>query len=472
MHKIKIALTLLVLQFIWAQSINAKVWKVGSSHAYTKPSQVSTLVQNGDTVDIDAGVYPEDVARWSANNLLLRGVGDGYAHLKSNGASYGGKAIWVIAGNNVTVEWIEFSECTVPDKNGAGIRYEGLNLTVRHCYFHENEMGILGGEYHPSTVKIEYCEFAHQGYGDGYSHNVYIGNIDTLIFQGNYSHHAKIGHELKSRAYVNIILYNQLSNEATGTASREIDLPNGGTAIIMGNIIQQGPKSENSNIIGYGLEGLKNAAPHQVYLINNTIVNEKNNGSFVDLKEGTALFKCYNNIFAGAGLFYHGTAATIDTAGNQFYPGTDSVGFYEIQSYEYYIYPNAPAENAGVPAGTTTGGFVLTPEYEYRRPLSIVKRLNHNNIDAGAHEVNIELKLNQIKKSGTISSSIIGSRLYIITTAIITQVDIYDLNGRHILHSDHFPMSEGIAVNRLLPGLYFLVAKTSSGHLISTKVLR
>ncbi len=38
--------------------IRAAVWQVGPGLTYTSPSQVATLVGNGDTVDIVAGVYP------------------------------------------------------------------------------------------------------------------------------------------------------------------------------------------------------------------------------------------------------------------------------------------------------------------------------------------------------------------------------------------------------------------------------
>src|SRR5688572_4947624 len=138
----------------------SKNWLVGPSHPYNKPSQVSSLVQNGDTVSIDAGTYTSDVAHWTAANLLLRGVG-GYAHLESNGMSWGDKAIWVIGGDNATVERIEFSECTSTAQNGAGIRQEGKNLTVCHCYFQENENGILAGTYTPSTILIELTEFGY-----------------------------------------------------------------------------------------------------------------------------------------------------------------------------------------------------------------------------------------------------------------------------------------------------------------------
>ena len=65
--------------------------------------------------------------------------------MKADGAAAEGKAIWVIKGNNTRVANIEFSGAKVRDKNGAGIRQEGINLTVMGCYFHDNENGILAG---------------------------------------------------------------------------------------------------------------------------------------------------------------------------------------------------------------------------------------------------------------------------------------------------------------------------------------
>jgi len=52
----------------------------------------------------------------------------------------------VIRGNDVIVENIEFSGARVPDRNGAGIRPEGRNFTVRNCRFYDCENGILGGQ--------------------------------------------------------------------------------------------------------------------------------------------------------------------------------------------------------------------------------------------------------------------------------------------------------------------------------------
>ena len=202
--------------------------QVGPGQQFNRPSDVAKLVADGTIVEIAAGVYQDDVAVWRANDLILRGVG-GKAHLQmiqriglqSGNDQKNGKAIWVIAGNNVTVENMEFSGAKVSDRNGAGIRAEGADLTVRHCYFHNNENGILGGK---GNVVIEHSEFAYNGHGDGRSHNVYISNpVDELIFRFNYSHHADIGHNLKTRAAVNYILYNRLIDEAEGRSSYALE---------------------------------------------------------------------------------------------------------------------------------------------------------------------------------------------------------------------------------------------------------
>ncbi len=453
---------LLALALIWSLYVRATVWQVGPSHAYTMPSQVSMLVQNGDTVDIDAGNYPSDVCRWQANNLLLRGVG-GLAQLESNGLSWGDKAIWVIQGNDNRVEWIEFSECTSTSHNGAGIRYEGLNLTVSHCYFHNNEDGILGGAFHPCKVVIEFSEFAYNGYGDGFSHNLYIGNIDTLIFRYNYSHHTYVGHELKSRAYVNYILYNRLSNEATGTASREIDLPNGGLAIIMGNIIQQGVNGQNSNLVGYGLEGLTNPAPHNLYLVNNTLVNEKPAGNFVNVQAGTNIYKSYNNIFAGAGSFLSGTPTTLDTAGNKMYPAIASAGFANSVAYDYHLLAFSSAIDAGTTAGAASSGFSLTPVSEYLHPADYTARNISGIIDAGAYEYNSSTGIFSLKTNDEAQVYVFDNILYINALEEISSLRIFDLQGRIISDKNN--------LTSLGEGVYLVKLQTASGRIFVRKFL-
>jgi len=249
---------------IFAASVptaNANTLQVGPGKQYSAPCAAIAAAAAGDTIQIDtSGTYSGDVCQWSTNSLTLIGVGGGRAVINAAGQNSQGKAIWVISGNNTIVENIEFTGATVPDLNGAGIRAEGTNLTIRNCYFHDNQEGILtdGGN---STIIIEFSEFFRNGAGDGFSHNLYIGNITKFIFRYNYSHGAIIGHLLKSRAAENDIYYNRLSDESTGTASYEIDIPNGGLSYIVGNLVEKGPLAQNSALVSYQEEGANTGNP-------------------------------------------------------------------------------------------------------------------------------------------------------------------------------------------------------------------
>jgi hypothetical protein len=92
---------------------------------------------------------------------------NGRPKIDAAGMSSQGKAIWVIAGNNTVVDNIEFTGATVPDGNGAGIRIETNNITIRNSYFHHNQDGILGGGTGAGQILVEFSEFAFNGTATG-----------------------------------------------------------------------------------------------------------------------------------------------------------------------------------------------------------------------------------------------------------------------------------------------------------------
>ena len=117
----------------------------------------------------------------------------------------------MIHANDVVVENIEFSGASVPDQNGAGIRAEGVNLTVRNCYFHDNQDGILESNVAGSNILIEFSEFDHNGFGTGQAHNLYIGHASALTFRFNWSPGAsRPSAEIASQNY---IYFNRLTDE-------------------------------------------------------------------------------------------------------------------------------------------------------------------------------------------------------------------------------------------------------------------
>jgi hypothetical protein len=360
--------------------------KVGPNKLYQRPSEVALIAKDGDTIEIDAGAYSGDVAVWTQNNLIIRGVG-GRAHIKANGRAAEEKAIWVIKGDNVTVENVELSGAAVRERNGSGIRQEGSGLTIRNCFFHHNENGILGGK---GKILIEYSEFAHNGFGDGQSHNLYISERTTrLILRYSYSHHARIGHNFKSRAKKNYILYNRIMDESSGNSSYAIDLPEGGEAYIIGNVIQQGPETDNSRIISYGAE-VKSTHLGTFYIVNNTIVNNRHSGTFIFVKQG-ATGQIINNIFLGEGVILAGPGEAInnlmfESDGRLSRLLSRSPRFVDTSTFDYRLTASSPAIDAGIEPGSIAG-FKLAPVFHYAHPTQAEPRIPWGAaIDVGAYE--------------------------------------------------------------------------------------
>jgi hypothetical protein len=202
-----------------------------------------------DRVVLAPGVYAEG-AIIGTPDLVLRG--EPGAHLRGHPVE--GKAALVVKARGVVIEGIECSGIVVPDNNGACIRIEGDDLTVRDVHFHDNQQGILSGP-GGGVLVVENSLLERNGFG-GRAHGVYIGKaVETFIFRNNrILATTGAGHGLKSRARRTVIENNVIAG-LDGRDSRAIDLPNGGEVVIRDNVLQKGPNSDNVQMIGLALEG-------------------------------------------------------------------------------------------------------------------------------------------------------------------------------------------------------------------------
>ena len=360
------------------QLTSAATFYVGPGKTFPTPCRAIAVAAPGDVIQIDPVLYSGDVCPIYASNLTIVAV-NGRAHIGAAGKNAQGKGIWAIYGTNTVVENIEFSGASVPDENGAGIRLaSGLNLTVRNCYFHDNQEGILSGD--GGNVLIEYSEFNHNGYSTGLAHNVYIGHAHTLTFRFNWSHNSIVGHLLKSRAAVNFILYNRLTDEL-GTGSLELNLPNGGTSYVIGNLIEQGPSSPNHSVLSYLAEGVNVLNPGlQLFVINNTFVNDEPVGTFLNIASvDTVPVVVKNNIFSGPGTLCNQPGAILshNFVGNPL--------FVNKAAYNYQLASTSPAISAGINPGVVNSVSLL-PVYQYVQPGCGQVRTTIGAIDIGAYE--------------------------------------------------------------------------------------
>jgi hypothetical protein len=371
---------------------------VGPGKMYKNVKDALSQAIKGDTIEVDArGVYfgADAMCAVTVDNITIVGVnGRPKMQAEPKLKLTWGKALWVLNAANTTVRNIELSDAACEDLNGAGIRIDEAAvgaITIKDCYFNSCQNGILGGTPAVTALDIENCEFNYCGAGDGLSHSVYIGNVDSLIFEYNYSHHVAAGHHLKTRANNNIIQYNRLADEDTSSrwnSSSNIDIPDGGNAYIVGNILQQGTyKSNNGRMISYGLESTKNSEK-EVYIANNTFINERTDlGLFISaLNDPTYTIAYVNNIFSGVGTITGGSAKFVQS--NNYISKKSDPGFFvDYKKYNYHLKENATKViDKGIDADKSD---IVTevPISEYVDQCSSIDRnVDGKAIDIGAYE--------------------------------------------------------------------------------------
>ncbi|MFL5254635.1 MAG: hypothetical protein ACJ8AI_17415 [Rhodopila sp.] len=255
-------------------SASPPILTVGVSKQYTTVAAAIAAAEDGATIQVDAGTYTNDFATIT-HQVTLQSVG-GAVNMLATEPLTNKKGILVVDAST-TIQGFSFSGAAISQSDGnkgAGIRYEAGNLTLINDSFTNNQDGLLATPFvaGTGTIDIENSEFANNGAGDGYSHNVYVGEVASFTFYQSFSHDANVGHDIKSRAEVTTITNSRIEDGA-GTASYTIDLPNGGAAVIRNNVIQQGANSQNPSIIAYGEEGNLHANS-SLTVANNTIVND------------------------------------------------------------------------------------------------------------------------------------------------------------------------------------------------------
>lgn len=147
---------------------------------YSSVKDATLAANSGDKIYVDEGVYVSDYSVIANKNLAIIGLGKG-AEFKKVAAIPNQKAIFVTYKSNIYFQNIIFSDANVPDKNGAGIRFEGGTLTIVDSTFQNNENGILTIATNPGYGKIwiNNSKFLNNGKnGVGQTHAMYIGEID------------------------------------------------------------------------------------------------------------------------------------------------------------------------------------------------------------------------------------------------------------------------------------------------------
>jgi hypothetical protein len=312
----------------------------GTGYEFATIAAAVAASQAGDVIQVQAGTYTNDFPVTITHDLTIEGVG-GMVNMVATGTDPSQpdltlptnnlKGILVIGsgpGNEptVTLENMSFSGASVPagdGGNGAGIRYQSGNLTLENTYFYDNQEGLLAGADSAGTITILNSEFDNNGNpsppGSGLEHNLYVGQIASLVIDNSYFLDPVYGNNIKSRA-ANTLIENSRIVNPTGTGNYAIDAPNGGNLTLTNNVIEQGPNGGNDNLIAYGEEGVAYAS-NSITITGNVIENDMGNGQVLLNPTSVAATITGNSIYGTYDGASNGPIGTF--AGNTFLPATD-----------------------------------------------------------------------------------------------------------------------------------------------------
>ncbi len=232
----------------------ARTLQVGPGLPLALPSQAAAVAADGDRIEIAPGTYA-DCAVWRANRLTIAGAGPGVV-IRDKICQ--GKALFVTAGNDITVQGIIFAHAQVAEGNGAGIRAEGVNLTVKASRFLDSQNGILAGGGVHSVLQVSDSVFTRDGACIGAcAHGIYASQVGLLRVERSVFSDTRTGHHIKSRALRTELVGNRITDGPDGSSSYLVDVPNGGDLMMQDNLLEKGPHSSNRRAaVVIGAEGV------------------------------------------------------------------------------------------------------------------------------------------------------------------------------------------------------------------------
>lgn len=188
----------------------------------------------------------------------------------------------LVTNRNIVIEGLRCSHVRVSDGNGACVRQQHGDLRLVGVHFHHAQMGVLTG-HNGGTIQVVDSYLHDSGFDESgqLGHNIYV-NSGTFGFTRSWSLAARnAGHAIKSRAERTVIEESLIAS-LNARDSRLIDAPDGGVLEVRRSVLSEGPRSENWDLVGFGLELREGRLKHgrnEIRLEDNTIYLDRPDGS-------------------------------------------------------------------------------------------------------------------------------------------------------------------------------------------------
>lgn len=195
----------------------------------------------------------------------------------------------------------------IRDQIGTGGSPKNGTLTVLNSVFRGNQEGILtGGSGGQEHVVVSGSRFLDNGNPNQatFQHGLYVNSAASVLVSESTFCGQLIGHNVKVRSAVTRITgassYEGVLGPGctrAGTASRGIDVPNGGVLTMSNDHLFQGPLSQNSAMFAYGEEGV--TQPVNSALLTNVGFSSTSGGTGIQWYGGANPCTLSNVSFAG-----------------------------------------------------------------------------------------------------------------------------------------------------------------------------
>ena len=242
-----------------------------------------------------------------------------------------------------------------------------------------NEMGMMTANTQNIHLTVRNSEFGYGGYGTGFSHNIYVGQIGRVDISGCWFHHSNRGHLIKSRAAISHIYCNLIAdgNDNDSRSSYIIDLPSGGHGIIAGNIIQKSSRSEQMYVLNFATESNSYYPDNRIYIAYNTVINHRVSSNNRLLNTPASGVKIYvlNNAIPDNTHYNDYNMHTEAELGNIVYdPSQLTTAYHPIPSI-VNSWKEAHASNidSNLPPALTSQSISLVPSHQYLDLMKIKK---------------------------------------------------------------------------------------------------
>lgn len=266
--------------------------------SYPNLAEAVKKIKDNSHLKIPTGVYQQPLFI-KHHNVTIEGIG----HVVFEKGVSQAKGYILATGNDLTVKNIECRYIKVESKNGVCIRLEGRGLSLEHVYFHSSEGALLETSKEHGFIQINDSRFENLA-ANARSHSIYLNkaslHLSNSIIIGNRNQHS-----LKSRGPKTVVEKSIIAELST-TASRLIDISNGGELVVTQSLLHKGPNSVNNQVIGFGLEGIKHPL-NKVSISDSVLLLDRANSNYI-LHSGISnvLTFIHNNVIVASDDIYEG----------------------------------------------------------------------------------------------------------------------------------------------------------------------